>query len=208
MCGLTLDRVLRGMDAPEDFVSGARFRSIHRRTDSADIYFVANSLPTPVETSCTFRVAGRSPEVWWPDTGRMECATMYTAGADRTTVRLTLEANGSVFVIFREQAATPSVRAVAQDGKALLAIDDPTAAVVVTKAVYGVSGDASLVRDVKGRGPTGGVDAGRNSVARGYRGGRRRSRAWPGQDAHGRIPGGREDFFGEGRRRGYGALDR
>ncbi|MGA2854842.1 MAG: glycosylhydrolase-like jelly roll fold domain-containing protein, partial [Verrucomicrobiota bacterium] len=54
---------------------------------------------------CTFRVSGKTPELWHPDTGVIEPAPVWSAQDGRTTVRLDFEPAGSVFVIFRHAAA-------------------------------------------------------------------------------------------------------
>ena len=42
---------------------------IHRRTDDAEIYFLANRRDIPELLRCTFRVDGWQPELWDPVTG-------------------------------------------------------------------------------------------------------------------------------------------
>ncbi len=39
---------------------------IHRATADADIYYVASRWFSPEKVTCTFRVAGRQPELWDP----------------------------------------------------------------------------------------------------------------------------------------------
>src|SRR5215471_13610876 len=44
---------------------------VHRRTQDAEIYFVANTGNTPVKTNATFRVNGKTAEWWDPISGRI-----------------------------------------------------------------------------------------------------------------------------------------
>jgi hypothetical protein len=83
-----------------------RLAYAHRRTDTADIYFVSNQRRQFASPDCTFRVAGKVPELWHPDTGRIETAPIWRAEADRTTVHLNLDPAGSVFVIFHHPASS------------------------------------------------------------------------------------------------------
>ena len=76
---------------------------IHRRTADADIYFVGNQQPWPVDVVAQFRVTGREAELWHPDTGDTEPAE-YNIGSSTTSVPLHLDPRGSVFVIFRTRA--------------------------------------------------------------------------------------------------------
>jgi hypothetical protein len=74
---------------------------IHRRTDDAEIYFVASRWDTPEKVDCTFRVGGRQPELWDPVTGQTRHAAAFSQRDGRTTVPLEFDPRGSVFVVFR-----------------------------------------------------------------------------------------------------------
>ena len=80
---------------------------IHRRLPDADLYFIANQKERAEDVLATFRVEGRQAELWHPDTGSIEPAS-YRIEGGRTTVPLSLEPNGSVFVAFRAPASTTS----------------------------------------------------------------------------------------------------
>jgi len=97
--GRPLDEVL-GIQ-PDFSSSVAGLRYIHRRADGAEIYFVSNQESRDAMARCTFRVASGVPEIWHPDTGRMETAALYYARNDWTTVPLRFDPSGSLFVIFR-----------------------------------------------------------------------------------------------------------
>jgi hypothetical protein len=81
-----------------------RLACAHRVAGAADIYFVSNQRRHFDSAECTFRVSGKIPELWHPDTGVIEPAPVWSAQDERTTVRLDLESAGSVFVIFRHAA--------------------------------------------------------------------------------------------------------
>jgi hypothetical protein len=67
-----------------------------------DIYFVANQSFLSESRECTFRVRGKRPELWHPDTGLIEPAPVFQEVAGGTLVPLTLDPFGSVFVVFRQ----------------------------------------------------------------------------------------------------------
>lgn len=148
--GLAPEKVLTQSGVGPDFTSRARLRSIHRRLDGTDIYFVANPASHEVTTSATFRVSGKAAEFWWPESGRIESAAMSHSQGNSTSVLLTLGPSGSVFVVFRE-AAPAGDRAVAlsRDGVPLHSIAEPSPKVVVDKAVYGAPNDPQRSRDVR-----------------------------------------------------------
>jgi hypothetical protein len=74
---------------------------IHRVADGADVYFVSNQRPSAQSVECTFRVSGRVPELWHPDSGATELAPVWSEKDGRTTVSIPFEPAGSVFVVFR-----------------------------------------------------------------------------------------------------------
>jgi hypothetical protein len=80
---------------------------IHRRLGDTDIYFVANQKDRIEEVNVRFRVAGRAAELWHPETGEIAPAA-YSIEEGRTTIPLRLGPHESIFVVFREAAASPS----------------------------------------------------------------------------------------------------
>jgi len=78
---------------------------IHRRDGETDIYFVANKSNRLEKVDCTFRVAGKAPEIWNAATGFRQFARAYKESGGRTTVPLELPPYGSTFVVFRDAAA-------------------------------------------------------------------------------------------------------
>jgi hypothetical protein len=99
--GKSVRDVLDGMGIAPDFGGQGDLDFIHRRDGSTDLYFVRNTLSTPLARTASFRVSDREPEVWDPVTGKIEVAAAYTRTKSGTDVPLDLAANGSVFVVFR-----------------------------------------------------------------------------------------------------------
>ena len=84
---------------------GSKLAYIHRRVDDADVYFVSNQQYRPTEVECTFRIEGKWPELWHPDTGDTERALVFEEKGGRTAVPLMLGPAESVFVVFRKPSA-------------------------------------------------------------------------------------------------------
>jgi hypothetical protein len=122
--GLTPEEVLAKAGVTPDFKAGPFVRWIHRRVDGAEVYFVASSHQQPVETVCEFRVTGKRPEFWQPETGRIQPAPAYEEADGSTRIPVRFEPSGSVFVVFRGGAAPPSehIVSVARDGHELLSL--------------------------------------------------------------------------------------
>jgi hypothetical protein len=100
-----LPSVLEELETPPDFQADVpQLHWTHRRDGDADFYFIANPAATAVTTVARFRVAGRLPEFWRPDSGEMVPATAFHIRDGVTHVPVTLDASGSVFVVFRKAA--------------------------------------------------------------------------------------------------------
>lgn len=121
-----VSRLLEEMNVPPDFQSDGPFRYTHRRTATDDIYFVANREPQTVAAYCTFRVTGKTPEIWDPLTGKRQAAAVFEETRQGTRLPLWLEPEGSRFVLFRRAESTRSgadgarVTDVTRNGESLL----------------------------------------------------------------------------------------
>ncbi|HEX5000735.1 MAG TPA: glycosyl hydrolase [Terriglobia bacterium] len=74
--------------------------SVHRRTEDADIYFVANTSNARASVSATFRVKNGAPEWWDPSTGRVTSASVEAQSESAVTVHLDLEPYDSRVLVF------------------------------------------------------------------------------------------------------------
>ena len=98
--------------------AGLILHHTHRRTNATDLYFVANASDGPGWVNCRFRVAGRVPELWHPDTGTMERCALHEEAEGITRVPIWFDRRGSVFVVFRERSPNgPGLIAVQKDGE-------------------------------------------------------------------------------------------
>jgi hypothetical protein len=103
--GQSLTDVFNALKLAPDFdytksESDTRILFAHRRLADGDLYFVDNRNDRDETVDATFRVAGKVPELWHPETGKSEPAS-YRIAEGRTTVPLHLEPWGTVFVVFR-----------------------------------------------------------------------------------------------------------
>ncbi len=85
---------------------GASVLFAHRATADKDIYFLANHGPHGEKITAAFRVMGRVPEFWDPETGAITRATDWQIVGESTQVKISLEASASLFVIFREKSSS------------------------------------------------------------------------------------------------------
>ena len=125
--GKSWDEIFTGLGLGLDFDyvadSATRINYIHRRVENADVYFVANRESKPVNTLCTFRITGKAPEIWAPDTGSICDPAVYESLEGATRLPLSFDPSGSVFVVFRKSAKDDAIVSIEKDGKSLLVPD-------------------------------------------------------------------------------------
>jgi len=165
--GTGIEGVFKEMKLLPDFESagaapGTRLSWIHRVAGGADVYFVSNQRARFVEASCLFRVSGKRPELWHPDTGIMEPAPVWREEGGRTRVDLRLDPAGSVFVVFRGSSkgashvvsvSAPEVPAspggTLEILKAVYEAKDGAGSMDVTKKLAGLVKDGALSVEVE-----------------------------------------------------------
>jgi hypothetical protein len=112
--GMSANQVLAALDTAPDFEytkpePDAALMFVHRRLADGDLYFVDNRRDRAESVNVTFRVDGKSPELWNAATGKSQPVS-YRIANGRTTVPLHLDPWGTVFVVFRKPAASPSLQ--------------------------------------------------------------------------------------------------
>jgi len=120
VCGGSLRGVLDSEGIPPDFAytgasRGAQVDFLHRRTEDADIYFIANQTAQWERIAADFRVSGKRPELWDPNSGTMQAQQVYQPAGQVTRMPLTLPPYGSVFVVFAEKSDPDPVVSVSPD---------------------------------------------------------------------------------------------
>jgi len=119
--GKNAAQVLGERGVKPDFSATPLLRYTHRTIGDAEVYFVANPQPFDVAATASFRITGKLPEVWCPETGRTAPAVAFDEKDGVTRVPLSLGASGSLFVVFRKPAdAAKQVVSITRDGKELL----------------------------------------------------------------------------------------
>ncbi|MEI6644646.1 MAG: glycosyl hydrolase [bacterium] len=77
-------------------------RWIHRHLEDAEIYFLCSRWEPLEHVECSFRIAGKVPEIWNPLTGKIQEAHAFRQEKNRTVVPLEFEPYGSTFIVFRK----------------------------------------------------------------------------------------------------------
>ena len=106
-----VDAVLTEMNIPKDAdITGnkAAILYVHRQTaDRNDLYWLDNRSENPNEATVSFRVTGKVPELWNPQTGKTETVS-YQIKDGRTIVPLKFESWEAYFIVFRNKATVAS----------------------------------------------------------------------------------------------------
>ncbi|NLX95946.1 MAG: hypothetical protein GXY83_07205 [Rhodopirellula sp.] len=124
--GKDLRELLHSTGAPPDFTSGVPLRFTHRKAGDTDLYFLANPQAEEIATTVAFRIHGKSPELWWPHSGRIERAAVYDQRNGTVCMPIHLGPRGSVFVVFRQDAARfDPILSVTRNGQPLLETNPP-----------------------------------------------------------------------------------
>ena len=136
-----MTNILAGLNLPPDFgfdSRGADSKIIycHRQLPGTEIYFVSNQRGKFDSVDCSFRITGKTPELWNPETGSIEPAPVWREENGRTIVPLQFNPAGSVFVVFRTKAQANHLTTVAHQ-----TTETPEAAhhpdLRIVSAVYG-----------------------------------------------------------------------
>ena len=140
----TPGQALASLGVAPDFSSNRPLAWNHRKVDGADVYFIANSSQSATQALATFRIAGKQPELWNPETGGIELPKTVSEKDGAITIPLRLEPSGSLFVVFRKPLVGSSAKNVASSpGPAKITVlaarygllDDPQKTLNVTAEV-------------------------------------------------------------------------
>ena len=109
---------------------------IHRKTEEADIYFVANARKEARDITTSFRVTGKQPELWNSEKGTIEDIVVFKENEDgTTTIPLQLGSEEAVFIVFKKSIINNHLVATKMD------LDKPKAQPLpnlkILKAEYG-----------------------------------------------------------------------
>ncbi|HEV7347318.1 glycosyl hydrolase [Telluribacter sp.] len=124
--GKTVPQVLTALNIQPDFTyqsqEDANLLYVHRKTIESDIYWVSTRSNQAETVEASFRISGKQPQIWHPETGKTEPAS-YRIRDGRTTVTLNLTSNDAVFVVFGAPATKTMVTLPAKTEKEVLALE-------------------------------------------------------------------------------------
>ena len=107
--GKSLSEVLPSLHISPDFAYNktkekSKILFVHRKLSDRDIYWINNRNDWDENIEAKFRIEGKVPMVWHPETGKIEPVS-YTMANGVTTAFLHLVPNDAVFVVFTGKAS-------------------------------------------------------------------------------------------------------
>jgi hypothetical protein len=119
--------ILRGVNIPEDVIirnAKSRILYVHRQTTDRDIYWLNNRSENTSEAEMSFRVAGKTPVLWHPQTGKTEKVS-YQIKDGRTIVPLKFESWEAYFIVFKDKVTVSAYTKPATAETTLTQISSP-----------------------------------------------------------------------------------
>ena len=125
--GKTIQEVLNQLHIVGDFAytkssPDTRLMYVHRKLSDRDIYWINNRNERIEDLEVQFRIAGKIPELWFAETGKTEPLSYQIAGGI-TKVKLHLEPNDALFIVFKNKALKNSIKLPDVKGTELAKID-------------------------------------------------------------------------------------
>lgn len=119
--GAKPEEVLAKLGVARDFSSDKGIHWIHRSVAGTEVYFLASDKGEAQTAVCTFRVNGKTPEVWNPMDGSVMPVRAFDEVDGAVTIPILFEPSGSLFVVFRPGAvdAARRVSSVAYNGTSI-----------------------------------------------------------------------------------------
>lgn len=147
--GTPLASILADLTGGPDFQSSIHLGWIHRATGERDIYFIANPHGRPVIAEVDFRITGKVPQWWDPETGETRRFAQFRVTSQGTKAELALDQNQSGFIVFEPtQIDRDQIVAISRNGEQIVK-ELGTPEVHVESASYGPHGDAKHTIDAK-----------------------------------------------------------
>jgi hypothetical protein len=127
--GRTVSEALSSLNIQPDFTyskpqQSTKLLYVHRKLTDGDLYWVNSRNDTTQLVKATFRISGKVPQIWHPETGKTEDAS-YTITNGMTNVDLALTPNDAVFVVFQSPATKTSLTLTSSTEKEIVTLGGP-----------------------------------------------------------------------------------
>ncbi|VGO13511.1 hypothetical protein PDESU_02068 [Pontiella desulfatans] len=83
---------------------------IHRQVGADEVYFLSNQHAVTKTVKARFRVSGKVPELWFPDSGEICKLSATPSGSEHTEIELKFGPNEAYFVVFRDPSVATATK--------------------------------------------------------------------------------------------------
>lgn len=137
--GKTLAEVLNSEGILPDLTTGqddaTNLMFIHKKLDRNDVYFVMNQQNHEINREISFRITGKTPEIWDPENGNTIKPAIYTMDKDYTTLPVQLKPYQSLIFVFRNEKPVKYIQNVKVDGNQVFPAGDTSKEITVPTIV-------------------------------------------------------------------------
>ncbi len=119
---LKTEKILPDVNTRQD--DGMNLLFIHKKLDGNDIYFVMNQQNAEISREMSFRITGKTPEIWDPEYGSIIKTAVYTMDGIYTTLPVTLKPYQSLLFVFKNQKPANYIVSIKMNGKQIFPADD------------------------------------------------------------------------------------
>lgn len=126
--GISLDEVLKIEKIVPDLYTQQKDSStllfIHKLIDGTDVYFIMNQQNHEVRRDISFRVTGKTPEIWDPECGSIIKPAVFAINDMYTTLPVNLKPYQSLLFVFRNENPANYIQSVNQKGEKIFPAKD------------------------------------------------------------------------------------
>jgi hypothetical protein len=99
---------------------------IHKKVERNDVYFVMNQQNQQLRREISFRVTGKTPEIWDPENGSAIKPGIYTMNENYTTLPVEFKPYQSMIFVFQNEKPASYVQTVKQNGIQIFPAANPS----------------------------------------------------------------------------------
>jgi hypothetical protein len=126
---LKTEKILPDINTSQD--DGMNLLFIHKKLDGNDVYFVMNQQDSEMSREMSFRITGKTPEIWDPEYGTIIKPSVFTTDENYTTLPVRLKPYQSLLFVFKNQNPVNYIVRVKQNGKQIFPAEDTSKLQVV-----------------------------------------------------------------------------
>lgn len=109
---------------------------IHKKIGDTDVYFLFNQQKKPLNREITFRVTGKTPEIWNAENGTVTSPVIFTMDDQQIILPLSFKPYESKIVVFENNAPGHFINKVSLEGKQIFPASQSNTADHIPQAVY------------------------------------------------------------------------